>query len=758
MNRTLSHSETSRALRAFIYSSGMWGAWGQVVGIGTAVFTGYLLWLGATDAEVAYFVSIASFVSLWQVVASLIAPKIKRKKLFIFCVGFMEMSFRFLLILAPLFFPADHRILFVGILLGLALSCGNLLSPIYNGWLATVIPPDIRARFIGRQTMANLLAGMAAAYAAGRYVDFVGETDRYIGFVTAYGVATALGISGYINLMRVPFQEPEEEAPGNLLTPFRDRPFVKLLTFFLLWNFALGISSPFYSVFMLRVLQIDYATVALFNSLFMGTMMLGYRLMGGLVDRYGGKAVLQLLVPPSLLTPLLWVFNKPDAYFIIPIVMAITGLIHAGILVGVNTLLFGTLSEGRNKTTYFAAWSTAINMAYAVAPLIGSALVQQFGNVQYTWFDIPVGDLQLTFLVTSGMLVIPLVLVALIEDQKQTSPGELLAQVGRGNLLGYVYGALSFRWAENDLRRARAARQMGRSRSPMALDQLILALDDASPEVRRQAARGLGEAGSKLAIEPLLEELRDAESDIRSEAAEALGKIGDQKVIDPLVEALDDADTQVRISAIRALAEMGGEEARELLFWKFVDQFDRATFPTLCDVLGRSRDLRMVRPALERLAHFRSSAIRLQVFNSVCRTLGAGRRFYRLVSQDPLTRAEELDEMLQSTRQAFRKTRALNTTVRRQTQGALEALHKVFDTGEMDAFLMQAKSFSDYLEHNVDEKSVTALGDTAASRIGATVLAMRTFLNMPASEDANDVRMIFIAVCLWCLGDALAKR
>ncbi len=49
----LSNRQTARALRAFIISSTFWGAWGRVVGIGVATFTGYALWLGATEAEIA---------------------------------------------------------------------------------------------------------------------------------------------------------------------------------------------------------------------------------------------------------------------------------------------------------------------------------------------------------------------------------------------------------------------------------------------------------------------------------------------------------------------------------------------------------------------------------------------------------------------------------------------------------------------------------------------------------------------------------
>lgn len=757
MNETqsLSYNATARALRTFIFSGGLWGAWGQVVGIGTAVFTGYVIWLGATDAQVAYFVSIGSFASLGQVVASLVAPRIRRKKLFVFCVGLFEMGLRFMVVLAPLLASGDQVVWFISAALGFALFCGHVVSPVYNDWMASLIPEDIRARFIGRRTMVNLLSGMVAAYAAGRYIDLFSDDVLYQAFVAAFALATAFGIAGYVNLMRVPFRGQAVNVPGNITAPFKDRPFLNLLIFSLLWHFALGISSPFYSVFMLRVLQIDYATVAVFNSLYMGSMVVGYRILGGLVDRFGGKAFLQILVPPCMITPVLWVFNRPDFYWFIPCAMVINGLLHSGILMSVNALLFGTLSEGRNKTTYFAAWSTVVNMTYAVAPLLGSALIGYLEPVQFIWFAVPVGNLQLSFLSTSIALIAPLLALTAVADRIQISPGELLGEIGRGNLLGYVYNSLVFDWTQSDQHRARAARQMGRSRSPMALDRLIQALDDASPEVRRRAAQGLGEARSARAIKPLLEELQDKESDIRSEAAEALGKIGQPEVMDPLLEALGDNDTRIRISAIRALSEMGGDEAKEVLFWKFADRFDRNTFPTLADVLGVANDLRMVRPTLERLRRFKASAIRLQLLNSVCRALGARRRFYRLISLDDFARAERKDEMLRQTRRALRRTRTLDADVRKKIISALDEMRKVFDAGDEDAFVQLVEDFEDYLEHNVDARAIDVLGVEAASRVGASALAIRTYLQDPEPLESAEIRTLFLIVCLWCIGDAV---
>ena len=737
----------------------MWGAWGQMVGIGTAVFTGYAIWLGATDSEIAYFVSIASFACFGQILSSTFAGRIRRKKAFIFGIGAFEILFRFSVILIPLAGLESGKILVMGTLLGLGLMCGHTVSPVYSGWLATVIPEDIRARFTGRQTIANLIAGLAASYLAGWYVDLFPVAERYGGFLIVFAGATILGLGGYFNLMRVPFLDPETDAPeGNLLTPFRHRRFRNLLLFFLTWNFALGIASPFYSVFMLRTLHLSYTTVAILSSLFMAAMVAGYKVWGGLVDRYGSKAVLQILVPPTLLMPVIWVFNRHDNYLFIPLAMLLSGLLHSGILVSVNPLLLGTLPQGRGKTAYFAAWSTAINLTYALAPILGSYLVRTFEPVHLSWFGYSVGNLQLVFLVSSGALIFPVLLLRAVEGTRETTVGKLLNTVGRGNLLSYVYGSLLYTWASSEEARARAARQMGRSRSPMALEHLIKALEDASPEVRRQAAHGLGEARAQEAVDPLVEELRDAESDIRTEAAEALGKIGDPRVVDPLVDALDDPDTRVRISAIRALSDIGGEEAGELLFWMFAEGFDRTTFPTLADTLGQIQDFRIVQTVLKRLIAYRSPAIRLQLLNSVCQALGARRRFYQTISQDELTRAERMDEMLKQTRRAVGRARALRRDIRAHILAGLDAVHKAFDTDDGAQLAGTVRKLSESLEKHIDEDAVDALGSAAASRIGAVVLAIRTFLDEVEIEASEGAHTVFLVVCIWCIGNALSAR
>lgn len=58
---------------------------------------------------------------------------------------------------------------------------------------------------------------------------------------------------------------------------------------------------------MLDHLGISYKTIAVFSAAFMLTSILGYRLWASLVDRFGSKPVLQILILPATFLPVLWV-------------------------------------------------------------------------------------------------------------------------------------------------------------------------------------------------------------------------------------------------------------------------------------------------------------------------------------------------------------------------------------------------------------------------------------------------------------------
>ncbi|NUQ62146.1 MAG: HEAT repeat domain-containing protein [Pirellulales bacterium] len=97
-----------------------------------------------------------------------------------------------------------------------------------------------------------------------------------------------------------------------------------------------------------------------------------------------------------------------------------------------------------------------------------------------------------------------------------------------------------------------------------ATEQLIAALANPAPEVRRRAAWALGEIRDPAAAAALVKTLHDQDGFTRTAACDALSKMG-QPAVDGLIAALDSREAGMRLVAARGLARIGDARAAERL-------------------------------------------------------------------------------------------------------------------------------------------------------------------------------------------------
>ncbi len=753
---SLTRGQVNRGLRTFITASGLWGAWGQTSGIGTAVFTGYALLLGADDSFIALFTSMAYLLAMVQLVSPLLGGHIANKKRFIISSGFCEILLRGAPALIPLLLVPYLHLPALVVLVGLSLFFGYLLSPFYSAWMANTIPEPIRARFTSRQTIISSVVAVVSGFLIGQFLDLFPEDGKLDAFIYVIAGGTVVGLLGYLALGSASYPEEVDEADSPnglqmLLRPFKDANFRRAALFNGSWTFSMGLAGSLYSVFMLDRLGISYTEISIFNALYVVTSIGGYQLWAHLVDRFGSKPVLQLLLIPAAGMPFLWIFNQPGSYYLVPVALMLSGLVFSGIQVSLSPLLYELLPQGKQKPFYLASWSASVNLMGALGPLLGSILVYYLADVKFVLLGVPIGNLQIIFALGALARIIPMFLLRSVKGSRSVSSRDLLAQMRRGNLLSYAFNATIYNMATADKTRARAALALGRSGNPLALEQLIQALADASPQVRRSAAQALGETGYQEAMEPLMRELLNPASDIRSEAAEALGRLGHASSVDPLIDALEDPDPRMRISAIRGLAEIKGEEAVELLYWHFSSDFDSLIFPTLVDVLSGLGDRRVVKPALLHLEQFPSPAIRLQLLNSVCRALGAADRFYSLLSYEDTRRSGEINKLLKHAASFCKRSRALDTEIRTELRQIFERLIQAYETNNGEWMAESSGQAIGAIRDGIHPAEGQKPSELLA--LYMIIEGVNDFLESSARRDMHIAQEIFLSVCLHHLAE-----
>jgi MFS family permease len=711
---SLSPSQTVRGLRTFMATGVMFSLWMRSSGIGTPVVIGYILWLGGDQTtDIPLLMSLSYFACLVQVLSVNYVSGIRNKKRFVIICGCFEIFFRFAIVAVPLFLgPGPGRMYAVYVIVALGLGFAYLISPILNDWLALTIPESVRARYTGQRTTWTTVSGIIAGYLFGKFLDLYEPSPdpdvQYLGFALLFLSGLVTGVAGYLLLLRAPVPPVPTEREGSvreaMADMLRDRPLFRLLFYSILQQFVIGLSMSFYMVYFIDQLRLPYATIAIYTNIALVATIGAYKGCSSLVDRFGSKPVMQLLVIPGALGQMLRIFASEDCTYLVPVSMSIYAMFHAGMLVCTSPWLYALLERKSGRPAYFAAWNTAASLSAGIGPLVGGVLARHLEDFHAEWFGFPIGNLQIVFLCTTVGLIALTPLQMCLEERRARTAGSLIASVSKGNPLTYLYNILSLAYLSRETSRVRATAGLVRSGSPLAGEDLIKALDDINPEVRRTAAAGLGDLKDEDAVAPLIEEMADTESDIRAEAAEALGKIGHPLGLDALIDAMNDQRPSVRISAIRGLGEVGGEGIRKLLYERLTEgEFDRSMFPTLVDVLSKLGETRIVAIGLDRLREFQSPVVRAQILNSVCRSLGAEETFYRLAVLDELKQATRIGMAFQKAQKDLGRLRdRLPWTT--ETAEAVARIREQFEQGRyQEVFAMMRQVAEQMMGRTGDE-------------------------------------------------------
>jgi len=101
--------------------------------------------------------------------------------------------------------------------------------------------------------------------------------------------------------------------------------------------------------------------------------------------------------------------------------------------------------------------------------------------------------------------------------------------------------------------------------TPANLAQLLEALSDPAPVVRREVAFVLGELGGETTISALGRLATDPDADLRLIAVDALAKIGGPQAVQALAQTIYDDSELVRARAVHALGQLArGDEGPEV--------------------------------------------------------------------------------------------------------------------------------------------------------------------------------------------------
>jgi len=668
--------------------------------------TGFALFLGCSSFWLGALGGIPALAGLVQLLSSFLAQRYGQRKTLI---AWFSLASRLLwvpMLLIPFLLPRSLWVAGFLLLTLLSSLCMNVSAPLWTAWITDVVPEGSRGRYFGQRNMYAGWVGLAVPILGGYFLD--GATKRHSGgepaaFAVLFLAATLFALSSFGLILRSPDVvqikpgangEAREGALSYYKAPFADKNFGRVMAFLTVMVIGQSVAGQFFTVYQLQYLQLNYTAFQLLTAVSTLASLASMPLWGYLADKYGNKPMLVISCALVLVPPLLWIVAAPDgiaglwAYdsagglrvsvtkLVVVALNLFSGVGWAGVGLTQFNLMIGA-SPPEKRTVYVSAIAAISGLAGGLAPLAGGALMVAFGHLSFPTHGYIQSPYHLLFLIATLARVGAMALIGPIEEDGSRQTGYVLKQLKASKPIGSFTGIQTLSKSGSSSARVLAAERLGRLKTPLAVEELVRALDDVALPVREQAAQALGEIGDPRATLPLVGKLSDASSGISGPAATALGKIGDRSALPALAAAaqlgppprrlaamealgrmadgsvteilgalLRDPDSTIRTAAIRALAEREDPASLPGIITQIEREEEPSNLAVLADALGRLGDPAAAPALLGALSRTQSPTVRREILNAVG-SLGGGRdAFYPYLALDSYARDETVGKIL----------------------------------------------------------------------------------------------------------------
>ncbi|HSQ78860.1 MAG TPA: MFS transporter [Nitrospirota bacterium] len=351
-----------------------------MVGFGESFFVAYALFLKATTLQVAFLSALPQALgSLLQFFSNgLMRALGSRKRLVI--SGALLQGFMYVPV-ALIYFFGELKIWHLLFFTCLYWTFGMVQSPAWNSWMGDLVVEGRLGAYFGRRSkvagtatfIALLMAGYILQQFEGR-----GAGRQYEGFVLIFLMAIASRMASVLFLSKKyePAYSVPPEAEFGFMKFLRHAEFknYRLFVLFLgFMNFAVFLSAPFFTPYMLHDLHLGYLTFTMVNAAAIIAKVLSMPVWGRAADRFGARRVLTLagfLMPP---VPILWLVSNKVAWLIA--IQIYSGFIWGGFEIAAISFIFDTTLP-QKRATCVAYYNVISGLALISGAMLGSFIVR----------------------------------------------------------------------------------------------------------------------------------------------------------------------------------------------------------------------------------------------------------------------------------------------------------------------------------------------------------------------------------------------
>ena len=462
-------------------------------------------------------------------------------------------------------------------------------------WSLEFVPAGIRGKYTALQMILTMLCGAGAIFCVGWWLGATAPIGR---FQTFFCVAIVFGLLPALLYLRVPGGAPQPRSPiglGNMLTPLRDKVFLRHLLGHMTVNFGWFATVPFVPLYMKNYVGLPADHVVMLDAVLMLGALCSSFLWGWASDRYGGKPVMVSLLSLHVIYPAGLLVIPHGGEWSTTLAMSLVffhGFIGIGWVIGFYRYLFiNVVPTGPARTSYIALNTAMAGLMIGSGPLWAGWALEKMSGLSGMIGPIHITPHAPFFMGLIVCVIVATWLMAGLPPAGALSTRQFALMFFQGNLLGTVPGLVAFRYAGREDRRIAIVGKLGSSRSPWGVEELIEALNDPSFGVRYEAVVSVTRTlRDPRLTDALLKVVRAADPGLQMAAVWALGRIADPSAAPVLRELLSSPYRTLRAQVARALGMLNDVESGDRLMVMFRSESDpalRVAFGSALASLGR---------------------------------------------------------------------------------------------------------------------------------------------------------------------------
>jgi MFS family permease len=357
----------------------------------------FAIQLGASNFTIGLLAAIPPLSQLVQIPSIYLVEKYRRRRPICFSVTIVNRLFLLLIALIPFLFRGKMALAVLVWALVMHAAIGSISLCSWNSWMRDLVPRGILGTFFARRLSYQTALGVILSLAAGVFIDYWGSlhySEPVYAYSILFGLAWLFGLLGSYFISTIPEPKMISEVSGRPLStlifqPLKDVNFRHLIHFLFSWNFAVNLAAPFFTVYMLKRLELNMTNVIGLTVLSQVMNVISLRVWGRFSDRFSNKSVLAVSGPIFMVSILAWTFTTfPEKHSLtMPLLIAIhiiMGITVAGVTLASGNISLKLAPKGK-ATAYLAAASMVNSVAAGIAPIVGGRFVDFFSRRQFSW-------------------------------------------------------------------------------------------------------------------------------------------------------------------------------------------------------------------------------------------------------------------------------------------------------------------------------------------------------------------------------------